>query len=92
MSVGYLRSSHAPKSNLTKEEIKDLGELRGNSNRTILTADKGVAMVVIDREDYIEKTSSLLVQPAYRGINRYPTNKLKARLITILRIIKRNQD
>ena len=49
-----------PKSNLTKEEIKVLGELRRDSNRTILTAYKGVAMVVLDREDYIEKATSVL--------------------------------
>ena len=44
-----LRSSHAPKSNLTKEEIKALREIRRYSNRTILTVDKWVAMVVMDR-------------------------------------------
>ena len=49
-----LRSFHAPKSNLTKEEIKALGELRRDSNRTILTVDKGVAVIVMDREDDIE--------------------------------------
>ena len=46
-------------------------------------------MVVLDKEDYIEKANSLLVQPAYRSIDRDPTNKLKARLIAILRRIKR---
>ena len=52
----------------------------------ILTADKGVAMVIMDRKDYIEKATNLLVQPAYRTIDRDPTNRLKAKLITILRI------
>ena len=84
-----LRSSHAPKPNLTKEETKALGELNRDSNRTILTVDKRVAMVVMDREDYIEKTNILLVQAAYRSIDRDPTNKLKAKLITIFRRIKR---
>ena len=46
-------------------------------------------MVVMDREDYIEEASDLLVQQAYRSIDRNPTNKLKAKLITILRRIKR---
>ena len=84
-----LKSSHAPKSNLTKEEIKALWELKGDSNRTILTVDKGVSMVFMDREDFIEKANNLLAQPAYRSIDRDPTNKLKAKLITILRRIKR---
>ena len=56
---------------------------------TILTADNGVAMVVMDRKDCIEETNSLLAQPAYRTINRDPINKLKAKLTTILRRIKR---
>ena len=72
-----LRSSHAPKPNLTKEELKALAELRKDSNRIIITADKGVSMVVMDRKDYIDKAANLLVQPTYRTINRNPTNKLK---------------
>ena len=83
------RSSHAPKSNPTKGEIKALEELRKDSDRTILTADKGVAMVAMCRKDYIEKANSLLAQPAYRTIDRDPTNKLKVKLITIQRRIKR---
>ena len=43
----------------------------------------------MDREDYIEKANSLLAQPAYRSINGNPTNKLKGKLITILRRIKK---
>ena len=43
---------------------KALLELRKDSNRTILTADKGVAMVVMDRKDYIDKANNLLAQPA----------------------------
>ena len=46
-------------------------------------------MVVMDRKDYIDKATYLLVQPAYRTIDSVPTNKLKAKLITILRRIKR---
>ena len=32
--------------------------------RIILTVDKSVAMVVLDRENYIEKAENLLAQPA----------------------------
>ena len=82
--------THAPKPNLTKEEIKALGELKRDNDRTILTADKGVAMVVLDKKDYLVKAEELLAQPAYRTTERDPTNKLKAKLITILRKIKRD--
>ena len=74
MLIEYLRSYHAPKPNLTKGEIKALAELRKDNNRIILTADKGVAMAVMDRKDYIDKANNLLVQPAYRSIDRDPTN------------------
>ena len=46
-------------------------------------------MVVMDKEEYIDKANSLISQEAYRSINRDPTNKLKAKFITIIRRIKR---
>ena len=45
--------------------------------------------MVLDKKDYIEKVQNLLVQPAYRTLERDPTNKLKAKLITMLRRFKR---
>ena len=79
----------APKPNLNKAEIKALAELKRDKDRIILTVDKGVAMVVFDRENYIEKAENLLAQPAYRTMDRDPTSKLKAKLILMLRRIKR---
>ena len=86
---GLLRKSHAPKPNLSKEESKALVKLRRDKDRIILTTDKRVAMVVLDKREYIDKANNLLVQPANRTIVRDPTNKLKAKLITILRRIKK---
>ena len=42
-------------------------------------------MVVMDRQEYINKSNNLLAQPAYRPIPKDPTNKIKAKLISILR-------
>ena len=39
-------------------------ELRKDDNRIVLTVDKGVDMVVIDKKDYIDKATNLLSQPA----------------------------
>ena len=89
---GLLRKSYAPRPNLNKEETKVLAELKSYKDRIILTADKGVAMVVLDRKDYVEKAHNLLLQPAYSTIERDPTNKLKANLITILRRIERESE
>ena len=68
----------APKSNLKKAEIKALAELKRDKDRIVLTPDKEVAMVVLDKDKYIEKAEKLLAQPNYRSIDRDPTNKLKA--------------
>ena len=58
----------------------------------VLTVDKGVALVVIDQEDYKQKADSLLDQSTYRSIERDPTNKIKAKLIQILRRLKRETE
>ena len=86
---GLLRRAQTPKTNLNKADVKALAELKRDKDRIIFTADKGVAMVILDRENYIQKAENLLAQPAYRSIDRDPTNKLKAKLILMLRRIKR---
>ena len=82
----------ASKLNLNKAEVKALAELKMYKDRIILTADMGVVMVVLDRENYIKKAKNLHAQPAYRTIDRDPTNKLKAKLILMLRRIKRETN
>ena len=43
-----------PKFNISKE-AKAIQELKKDQERMVLTADKGVSMVVMDREDYEKK-------------------------------------
>ena len=50
-----LRKGKAPKPNLNKQKKIALTQLRKDKDRVILTADKGVALVVLDKEDYINK-------------------------------------
>ena len=55
----------------------------------VLAADKRVAMVDIDREDYTDKAQSLLADSnTYKTITKEPTNKLKNELSQTLRDIK----
>ena len=56
-----LRKDKTPKSNITKGESKVLNELREGQERIVLTADKGVAMVVLDNKDHVEKVEGLPV-------------------------------
>ena len=53
----------------------------------ILTADKGVSLVVMNKEDYIKKTEDLLNQPTYKSIPSDPTTRYKNKLITLLKTI-----
>ena len=48
-----LRGSHPPRSDISKAEAQVIRELKGDKDRLVLTSDKGVAMVVMDRQDYI---------------------------------------
>ena len=46
-------------------------------------------MVAMDRQEYINKANNLLAQPAYRPISMDPTNKIKAKLISILQKVQK---
>ena len=74
---------------ITKEEFRAIKELREDQSRIVLTVDKGVAMVIMDKQQYMGKATALLQDTnTYRTIPKDPTNKLKNKLIGILRDIK----
>ena len=87
-----LKRAKPPKSNITKEEKKALKELREDQDRMVLTVDKGVAMVVMDRKKYQEKVENLLALTAYKTIPADPTNKIKVQLIQKLRRLKKDTN
>ena len=72
-----------PKPNITKEEAKVLKELKQDKDRVILTVDKGMALIVVDRQEYISKTMGLLGgKDTYRPLTFEPTNKHKTNSLT----------
>ena len=84
-----LRKPHHPKPNLKKDEIIALKQLKADKNCMVLTADKGVVLVVIDTVEYIKKAKEILEDTnTYRVIQTDPTSRLKSKLISILRRIK----
>ena len=87
-----LRKAKVPKANLTKQEKIGLSQLKKDKERVILTVDKGVAMVIMDKKEYNSKAQELLTSPAYKSLPRDPTNKIKAQLITELRRIKKDSN
>ena len=50
-----LKNIRPPRPNISKKEEKATQELRKDQSKIVLTADKGVAMVVLEKEDYIRK-------------------------------------
>ena len=82
-----LKNIHTPRSNITREERKAIDELRRDKNKMILTVDKGVSMVVMDRDDYNQKAEALLQESAYKPIPNDSTNKYKTKLIALLKSI-----
>ena len=83
-----LKNIWPPRPNITCEERKAIEELRKNNTKMILTVDKGVSMVVMNRDDYHQKAEALLQESAYRTITSDPTNKYKNKLIGLLKSIK----
>ena len=53
-----LRSSQPLKPNLTKAELQAFSQPKEDRTRIVLTADKGVAIVVMDRKEYIDKATN----------------------------------
>ena len=59
--TNYSNKSKTPKSNITKEEREALHSLKKDNNSMIVTGDKGVVLVVMDKDMYIEKCMTLLI-------------------------------
>ena len=84
-----LKKLHQSKPNLKKEERVTLKQLKSDNSCMVLTADRSVALVVIDTVDYIQKAKEILEDTnTYRVIHTDPTSRLKNKLINILRRIK----
>ena len=83
ISIGSQGPPSPPKPNLTKAQNSSLRELKRDRDCIVLTAVKGVAMVVMDRQDYINKANHLLNQSTYKVITKDPTNTTKNKLINI---------
>ena len=83
------KHSCTAKPNINREEIKAFKELRKDKFHIILTVDKEVAMVVLYKQDYIQKAENLLQkQEIDRTLPADPTKKQKNKLINLSDSIK----
>ena len=88
-----LRNLCPSKFSISVQEHRAIKELGEHLSRVVLTADKGVALVVMDKQDYMDKALSLLTDTnTYRTINKDPTTKLKNQLICTLKDIKQTGE
>ena len=69
--------SSRPSPNISKQEYQALKELKEDKSRVILTMDKGVSLVIMDRAEYNKKTEELLNTGTYKKIPDDPTRKQK---------------
>ena len=58
----------------------------------ILTADKGVCLVVMDKKDYMKKSEELLSKSTYKIFPSDPTTRHKNKLISLLKQSKQKVE
>ena len=84
-----LKCSFPPKPNINKHEARTFKELRKDRSQVILTVDNGVEMVVMYKQDFMNKAKELLGQgKTYRTLSVDQNTKQKNKLINILKTIK----
>ena len=92
-TIKLVDRTHTPRLNITIQEAKVIKELKSDKSRIILTADKGVAMVVMERQDYNTKPQGLLDnKDTYRPLSKDPTAKYKSQLLNILKNCKAQEQ
>ena len=75
--------------NLNPMKCRALTQLKQDTSRVVLTVDKGVAMVIMDKVDYTNNAQVLLQDTnTYKVLKKDPTSYLKNKLITLLKDIK----
>ena len=72
-----LRKAKIPKNNITKEEQLALRNLKSNNDIVILKADKGGAIVILDKAAYNAKMLNPLTNSgSYKKLNKNPISKI----------------
>ena len=77
--------------NITKSEHLALENLMKDKDHIIVTADKGVALVVMDKTEYITKCEALLQENSiYQHLSRETSPNIHKELVKILQDYKNN--
>ena len=88
-----LQNSKRPKNNLSKDERKALKELQSHTSIVILPADKGssTVIVILNREDYLEKCMDHINNGPYQLLKKDPTTKIKTKTLKQLKVLNDNE-
>ena len=85
------QQQHHNNCNLNPAQCRALTQLKQDNTRVVLTVDKGVAMVIMDQQDYNTKAQALLQDTnTYKVLPKDPTPTLKNKLINLLKDIKQS--
>ena len=86
---GILRSSKLPKDNITRVALKE----KKGWDEVILPADKGNAMVVMERSDYEGKVRELLNDTStYHRLPKDPTQAREMKISRMLRELHKKEE
>ena len=86
---GALRNSKDLQATSPNKKSRHLQSSRKDQSRVILTVHKGVAIVIMNKEEYQEKAKALLEdQGTYKALKTDPTGRLKSKMINLLKKIK----
>ena len=64
-----LKNTTPTKLNISKEEAQAIKELRRDQGKVILTTDKGVSMVVMEKNEYIKKSEDTQAGHTTQALN-----------------------
>ncbi|KFD44724.1 hypothetical protein M513_14399, partial [Trichuris suis] len=78
------RTKYTPKKNLSLTEVKILNDLKKDNNIIITRADIGNAVVILNRDMYINNVKQLLDTASYKPIQVDPTDNVRKKLKTKL--------
>ena len=83
--VASSKSSKETRNNLTKDEKQALRSLKHNTDIVIKPADKGSAVVVMDRDHYISEAERQLSDTKfYKALDNDPTHEFQRKVTTTL--------
>ena len=88
--VRILKNAPKPRSNINKKERLALDSLAKNKEITIVPADKGRSVVVMNTQDYKDKANKILSDTStYKTLSKDPTARFSAQLVDLLQTCKK---